>query len=146
MAFASSSSSCSSSITYSVSKLFLYTFLTLSLRFRPNSSALLVKLRHTFRNHHKLVNPVIQTNQTYSCNLFVGSWVFDESYPLYQSSHCPFIDPEFNCKLYGRPDSTYLKYRWKPASCDLPRYVSLRLSILYETISILSRPVLLISV
>ncbi|XP_010685528.2 protein PMR5 [Beta vulgaris subsp. vulgaris] len=112
----------SSSPSYSVTKLFLYTILTLSLHyFRPNSAVLLVKLRHHFRNHHKL-SPVIQTNQTYSCNLFVGSWVFDDSYPIYQASHCPFIDPEFNCKLYGRPDSNYLKYRWKPAACDLPRF------------------------
>ena len=55
------------------------------------------------------------------CDLFVGNWVHDESFPLYQSSDCSIIDPEFNCQMYGRPDSDYLKYRWKPLHCELPR-------------------------
>lgn len=64
---------------------------------------------------------MLQANQT-SCALFMGTWVYDESYPLYQSSACPIIDAEFNCQMYGRPDSDYLKYRWKPATCELPRF------------------------
>lgn len=56
-----------------------------------------------------------------SCDIFTGSWVQDESYPLYYFSSCPVIDPQFNCQLFGRPDSNYLHYRWKPATCELPR-------------------------
>ncbi|KAI9109253.1 hypothetical protein K1719_019876 [Acacia pycnantha] len=79
-----------------------------------------------FRNHHHNNlsqhhhGHLIQANKT--CALFVGSWVRDETYPLYQSSDCPIIDPEFNCQVYGRPDSDYLKYRWRPLDCELPRF------------------------
>ncbi|XP_052201139.1 protein trichome birefringence-like 38 [Diospyros lotus] len=57
------------------------------------------------------------------CNLFQGKWVVDASFPLYDySSTCPFIDPQFNCLKYGRPDRDFLRYAWKPDSCDLPRF------------------------
>ncbi|XAR59235.1 hypothetical protein NMG60_11014959 [Bertholletia excelsa] len=59
---------------------------------------------------------------TSGCNLFQGRWVVDDSYPFYESSGCPFIDPEFDCQKYGRPDTGYLKYSWRPDSCDLPRF------------------------
>ncbi|MED6174677.1 Protein trichome birefringence-like 45 [Stylosanthes scabra] len=63
-------------------------------------------------------------NHSSTCSLFEGSWVRDEEYPMpmYESSRCPIIDPEFNCQMFGRPDSAYLTYRWKPLSCDLPRF------------------------
>ncbi|XP_058075047.1 protein PMR5-like [Magnolia sinica] len=74
-------------------------------------------------NHHinRRIPTVLKPNLT-SCNLFSGSWVRDEFYPLYESSSCPIIDREFNCQMYGRPDSAYQRYRWKPTGCDLPRF------------------------
>ncbi|KAG2320695.1 hypothetical protein Bca4012_056270 [Brassica carinata] len=56
------------------------------------------------------------------CNLFQGRWVFDASYPFYDSSSCPFIDGEFDCLKFGRPDKQFLKYSWQPESCTIPRF------------------------
>lgn len=82
------------------------------------SSVVLVLRNHRSHDEHRR-HPMLQANQT-SCALFSGSWVRDESYPLYQYS-CPIIDSEFNCQMYGRPDADYLKYRWQPINCQIPR-------------------------
>nr|DAD22630.1 TPA_asm: hypothetical protein HUJ06_024093 [Nelumbo nucifera] len=66
---------------------------------------------------------VSQSNtSTETCNVFEGSWVPDYSYPLYNSSECPFAERGFNCLANGRKDMEYLKWRWKPKSCDIQRF------------------------
>ncbi|KAE8733084.1 Protein PMR5 [Hibiscus syriacus] len=97
------------------------TLLFLSLfQSRTTFSALIMSLRN-HHSHPQHRRPMFQTNQT-TCALFTGTWVRDDSYPLYQYSSCPAIDPQFNCQLSGRPDSDYLKYRWQPLNCQLPRF------------------------
>ena len=66
------------------------------------------------------------TNNAYGlndhkCDLFQGSWVYDESYPMYDSTKCPHIRKEYDCVKYGRPNLDYLKFRWQPSHCSLPR-------------------------
>ncbi|MCD7450660.1 Protein trichome birefringence-like 5 [Datura stramonium] len=57
-----------------------------------------------------------------SCDLFKGSWVKDENRPIYKPGSCPYVDEAFDCQSNGRPDSKYLKWRWNPDGCDLPRF------------------------
>ncbi|CAI0467091.1 unnamed protein product [Linum tenue] len=58
-----------------------------------------------------------------SCDIFDGNWVpDDDSDPLYSPGSCPFLDNSFNCLKNGRPDSGYLKFRWKPYGCEIPRF------------------------
>lgn len=56
------------------------------------------------------------------CDVFDGNWVWDESYPLYNSTLCSFMDQGFRCNENGRPDSIYTKWRWQPNHCKLPRF------------------------
>lgn len=58
------------------------------------------------------------------CDLYDGKWVRDDSYPLYKPGSCSLIDEQFDCIQNGRPDKDYLKYKWKPNGCSLPRYVN----------------------
>lgn len=56
------------------------------------------------------------------CDLFTGSWVYDESYVLYLPGECPFSSADFNCQRNGRKDAKYPRWRWQPRDCDLARF------------------------
>ncbi|KAL3648110.1 hypothetical protein CASFOL_009078 [Castilleja foliolosa] len=56
------------------------------------------------------------------CDITKGRWVWDESYPLYTNVTCPFIDEGFSCQTNGRLDKDYMKWRWQPQDCDIPRF------------------------
>lgn len=63
----------------------------------------------------------IEDKGTNTCDVSHGRWVFDEGYPLYTSNSCPFIDEGFNCEANGRMDKDYVKWRWQPYNCSIPR-------------------------
>ncbi|KAK3034613.1 hypothetical protein RJ639_033568 [Escallonia herrerae] len=56
------------------------------------------------------------------CDATKGRWVYDESYPLYTTDSCPYIDEGFDCEANGRLDKGYTKWRWQPHDCDIPRF------------------------
>ncbi|KAK6228430.1 hypothetical protein SCA6_000770 [Theobroma cacao] len=59
------------------------------------------------------------------CDFSVGKWVYDQSYPLYDSN-CPYLSTAVTCQRNGRPDSGYEKWKWKPNGCSLPRFDALK--------------------
>ncbi|MQM11404.1 hypothetical protein Taro_044311, partial [Colocasia esculenta] len=54
------------------------------------------------------------------CNLFKGRWVPNGEAPYYTNTTCWMIQEHQNCMKYGRPDTEFLKWRWKPDDCELP--------------------------
>lgn len=56
------------------------------------------------------------------CDFSIGKWVYDQSYPLYDSN-CPYLSAAVTCQKNGRPDSDYEKWKWKPQGCSVPRYM-----------------------
>lgn len=64
----------------------------------------------------------LDTEKLRNCDIYRGTWVKDEGYPLYRPGSCPYVDDGFDCQGNGRPDSAYLQWRWQPNDCDLPRF------------------------
>ncbi|XP_039006678.1 protein trichome birefringence-like 2 [Hibiscus syriacus] len=62
-------------------------------------------------------------NDTFkTCDFFDGKWVRNDRWmPYYRPGSCPFIDKDFDCQRNGRPDDGYIKWRWQPNGCDIPR-------------------------
>ncbi|CAK7348430.1 unnamed protein product [Dovyalis caffra] len=65
-------------------------------------------------------NERIKENNMRECDITKGRWVYDASYPLYSS--CPSIDEGFDCVGNGRLDKDYMKWRWQPQDCNIPRF------------------------
>ncbi|KAL6838617.1 hypothetical protein ACP4OV_031574 [Aristida adscensionis] len=62
----------------------------------------------------------------HSCNIFNGDWVPDPGAPPYTGETCPLIHGHYDCMRYGRPDLGFLRWRWRPAACELPRFDAAR--------------------
>lgn len=71
--------------------------------------------------------PERQMTSSQSCDYSTGRWVWDDDRTASSSSsvlydeNCPFLDPGFQCQRNGRKDIDYLRWRWQPDDCDLPR-------------------------
>ncbi|XP_021763496.1 protein trichome birefringence-like 19 [Chenopodium quinoa] len=54
------------------------------------------------------------------CDLFSGEWVPNMEAPYYTNYTCRVIQEHQNCMKYGRPDTEFMKWKWKPNGCELP--------------------------
>ncbi|KZV46869.1 hypothetical protein F511_08630 [Dorcoceras hygrometricum] len=55
-----------------------------------------------------------------TCDLFSGEWVPNPRGPYYTNTTCHTIQEHQNCMKFGRPDTGFMKWRWKPDDCELP--------------------------
>ncbi|KAG6509638.1 protein trichome birefringence-like 19 [Zingiber officinale] len=56
------------------------------------------------------------------CDLSKGEWVPDPKAPYYTNESCWAIHENQNCMKYGRPDAGFLRWRWRPDGCELPKF------------------------
>ncbi|XP_027359109.1 protein trichome birefringence-like 19 [Abrus precatorius] len=54
------------------------------------------------------------------CDIFKGEWVPNPNAPYYTNKTCWAIHEHQNCMKHGRPDSEFMKWRWKPYECEVP--------------------------
>jgi hypothetical protein len=57
-----------------------------------------------------------------ACDVTRGEWVPDTEPPYYTNLTCPFIDNLQNCMKFGKPSLEFLRWRWRPDGCELPRF------------------------
>lgn len=55
-----------------------------------------------------------------NCDIFSGEWVTNPDAPYYTNTTCQAIQELQNCMKFGRPDSEFMKWKWKPYGCALP--------------------------
>ncbi|KAL8132891.1 protein trichome berefringence-like 7 [Apium graveolens] len=98
--------------------IFVCTFVFLVLAMNYGYSCMVLDVQPVVRNY-EIYNVTAPRQE---CNYFDGSWVYDERYPLYNASDCPFAERGFNCLANGRKDKDYQKWRWKPKNCDILKF------------------------
>lgn len=64
----------------------------------------------------------LKTKETRRCNIFSGHWAPYPKETYYDNETCPFILYQVNCLASGRPDTEFMKLRWKPDECELPLF------------------------
>ncbi|KAJ8751858.1 hypothetical protein K2173_026057 [Erythroxylum novogranatense] len=54
------------------------------------------------------------------CDVFSGRWIPYSKGPYYTNETCRLIIDQQNCMKFGRPDTEFMKWRWRPEECELP--------------------------
>lgn len=65
----------------------------------------------------------IEEKEGEQCHIFSGNWVpYPDGPAYYTNETCKWIIPQHNCMKFGRQDSEFMKWRWKPDRCELPLF------------------------
>ncbi|KAK4341380.1 hypothetical protein RND71_039881 [Anisodus tanguticus] len=100
---------------------------------RPDGHPSIIPLHHTSKWYHATNLPNHENSSTYhiedmeikimddeTCDISIGEWIPNPDGPYYTNTTCWAIHEHQNCMKYGRPDTDFLKWRWKPKGCELP--------------------------
>ncbi|XP_022759964.1 protein trichome birefringence-like 19 [Durio zibethinus] len=82
-----------------------------------NSSS---KPSSTYDSDQELQAASIRISEGENCDIFSGEWVPNHDAPYYTNTTCWAIHEHQNCMKYGRPDTEFMKWKWKPDGCELP--------------------------
>ncbi|KAE8675765.1 hypothetical protein F3Y22_tig00111644pilonHSYRG00091 [Hibiscus syriacus] len=83
-------------------------------------SSITLSFLKSSRSH--LPIPSIPRISDKTCDVFKGKWVPYPQGPYYSNETCRLIVDQHNCMKFGRPDTEFMKWRWKPDECELPRF------------------------
>ncbi|KAI7727720.1 hypothetical protein M8C21_008354 [Ambrosia artemisiifolia] len=64
--------------------------------------------------YHPLDEVITINDKHHKCDVFSGEWIRNLNAPYYNNMTCWAIHEHQNCQKYGRPDSDFMKWRWKP--------------------------------
>ncbi|XP_019451234.1 PREDICTED: protein trichome birefringence-like 19 isoform X1 [Lupinus angustifolius] len=70
-------------------------------------------------NNHDNEAAMFSSTSVEKCDIFTGEWVPNPKAPYYTNKTCWAIHEHQNCMKYGRADSEFMKWRWRPNDCDL---------------------------
>ncbi|KAL7232104.1 hypothetical protein ACSBR2_010175 [Camellia fascicularis] len=71
---------------------------------------------------HGKVNGIGMRRVGNKCNMFSGKWVPYPKGPYYTNNTRCYITDGQNCMKFGRPDTEFMKWRWRPDDCELPLF------------------------
>lgn len=71
-------------------------------------------------SYEAVEEPVEIGDEGDKCDIFTGEWIPNPDAPYYTNLTCFAIHDHQNCMKYGRPDSEFMRWRWKPDGCELP--------------------------
>uniref|UniRef100_A0ACD5YTW2 Uncharacterized protein n=1 Tax=Avena sativa TaxID=4498 RepID=A0ACD5YTW2_AVESA len=83
----------------------------------------------SFSDHHyyRRIYGASSSASSPACDLMRGDWVPDDAEaPYYTNLTCPFIDDHQNCMKFGKPSLEFVRWRWRPDGCELPRFDAAR--------------------
>ncbi|XP_050228331.1 protein trichome birefringence-like 19 [Mercurialis annua] len=64
---------------------------------------------------------IISGEKLKECDIFTGQWVpYPKGPAYYTNASCNLMIDQQNCMKFGRPDTDFMKWRWRPDDCELP--------------------------